>query len=41
MKNLINKYEELEAKQESGTITMDEDATRVRVYQLIQEFLNK
>ena len=41
MKNLIAKYEALETKQENGTITMEEDATRNNLYQMIQDFLSK
>ena len=41
MKNLIAKYEALETKQENGTITMEEDSTRIKIYQLIQDFLSK
>jgi|TARA_R110002049_G_C8833227_1_gene535676 hypothetical protein len=41
MEKLIKKYEVLETKQENGTITMDEDAIRVKLYQMIQDFLSK
>lgn len=38
---LIRKYEELEIKQDNGTITMCEDAIRNKIYQRIDSLLFK
>lgn len=36
---LINRYEELEIKQENGTITMEEDALRIKICQRLDDLL--
>ena len=41
MKNLIAKIEKLEAKQENGTITFEEQAMFCKLVQLAENFLIK
>jgi len=36
---LIKRYESLEAKQDNGTITFEEDALRLNIYDRINELL--
>ncbi len=41
MKNLINKIENLENKQDNGTITMSEETQLCRLIEMAEKFLSK